>query len=124
MTHKTENFAALHQPGNPLILFNIWDAGSAVAVSKAGAKAIATGSWGVAGAHGLGAKEGQALFNRAPAGASRARTDWATAKNFRLRLLLQRWQRLWLSPISPSASIWKRATAPIRKQSEHRFNVR
>lgn len=54
MTRKTEDLAALHQPGNPLILYNIWDAGSAVAVAKAGAKAIATGSWGVAGAHGLG----------------------------------------------------------------------
>jgi 2-methylisocitrate lyase-like PEP mutase family enzyme len=54
MTSKTESFAALHQPGNPLILFNIWDAGSAVAVAKAGANAIATGSWGVAGAHGIG----------------------------------------------------------------------
>jgi 2-methylisocitrate lyase-like PEP mutase family enzyme len=54
MTSKTESFAALHRPGSPLILFNIWDAGSAVAVAKAGAKAIATGSWGVAGAHGLG----------------------------------------------------------------------
>jgi 2-methylisocitrate lyase-like PEP mutase family enzyme len=37
-----------------LILYNIWDAGSAVAVAKAGAKAIATGSYGVAGAHGVG----------------------------------------------------------------------
>jgi 2-methylisocitrate lyase-like PEP mutase family enzyme len=54
MTNKTETFAALHTPGNPLILFNIWDAGSTVAVAKAGAKAIATGSWGVAGAHGIG----------------------------------------------------------------------
>jgi 2-methylisocitrate lyase-like PEP mutase family enzyme len=54
MTDKTKAFAALHQPGNPLILYNIWDAGSAVAVAKAGAKAIATGSWGVAGAHGIG----------------------------------------------------------------------
>jgi 2-methylisocitrate lyase-like PEP mutase family enzyme len=53
MTTKTESFAALHQPGSPLILFNVWDAGSAVAVAKAGAKAIATGSWGVAGAHGI-----------------------------------------------------------------------
>ncbi len=44
MTDKTETFAALHQPGNPLILYNIWDAGSAAAVAKAGAKAIATGS--------------------------------------------------------------------------------
>jgi 2-methylisocitrate lyase-like PEP mutase family enzyme len=54
MTNKIEDFAALHQPGKPLVLFNIWDAGSAVAVAKAGAKAIATGSWGVAGAHGIG----------------------------------------------------------------------
>jgi 2-methylisocitrate lyase-like PEP mutase family enzyme len=49
---KVEAFAELHRPGNPLILFNIWDAGSAVAVAGAGAKAIATGSWGVAAAHG------------------------------------------------------------------------
>lgn len=53
MTNKTESFADLHIPGNPLILFNIWDAGSTIAVAKAGAKAIATGSWGVAGAHGI-----------------------------------------------------------------------
>jgi 2-methylisocitrate lyase-like PEP mutase family enzyme len=54
MTNKAETFAALHTPGNPLILYNIWDAGSTIAVAKAGAKAIATGSWGVAGAHGVG----------------------------------------------------------------------
>jgi 2-methylisocitrate lyase-like PEP mutase family enzyme len=54
MTDKMQEFAALHIPGNPLILYNIWDAGSAAAVARAGAKAIATGSWGVAGAHGLG----------------------------------------------------------------------
>lgn len=54
MTNKTEDFAALHVAGHPLILFNIWDAGSAAAVANAGAKAIATGSWGVAGAHGIG----------------------------------------------------------------------
>ncbi len=54
MTDKIEAYAALHVPGNPLILYNIWDAGSAAAVAKAGAKAIATGSWGVAGAHGIG----------------------------------------------------------------------
>jgi 2-methylisocitrate lyase-like PEP mutase family enzyme len=57
MTDKTEIFAKLHVPGNPLILFNIWDAGSAVAVVGAGAKAIATGSWGVAAAHGF--KDGE-----------------------------------------------------------------
>jgi 2-methylisocitrate lyase-like PEP mutase family enzyme len=54
MTDKIQDFAALHIPGNPLILYNIWDAGSAAAVARAGAKAIATGSWGVAHAHGLG----------------------------------------------------------------------
>jgi 2-methylisocitrate lyase-like PEP mutase family enzyme len=53
MTNKTEAFAAMHIPGNPLILYNVWDAGSTVAVAKAGARAIATGSWGVAGAHGI-----------------------------------------------------------------------
>ncbi len=51
---KTDDFTALHVAGTPLILYNIWDAGSAIAVAKAGAKAIATGSWGVAGAHGIG----------------------------------------------------------------------
>ncbi len=52
-------FAALHQPGAPLILFNIWDAGSAQAVAKAGAKAIATGSAGLAGAKGF--DDGEAM---------------------------------------------------------------
>jgi 2-methylisocitrate lyase-like PEP mutase family enzyme len=49
-----ERFAALHVPGDPLILFNIWDAGSAQAVAKSGAKAIATGSASVAMANGFG----------------------------------------------------------------------
>ena len=51
--HKVEQFRALHVRGSPLILFNIWDAGSAKAVTKAGAKAIATGSWSVANANGF-----------------------------------------------------------------------
>ncbi|HEX8937587.1 MAG TPA: isocitrate lyase/phosphoenolpyruvate mutase family protein, partial [Sphingomicrobium sp.] len=42
------SFAALHVPGKPIILFNVWDAGSARAVSAAGARAIATGSASVA----------------------------------------------------------------------------
>ena len=50
---KASTFAALHVPGDPLILFNIWDAGSAKAVAKAGAKAIATGSVSVANANGF-----------------------------------------------------------------------
>lgn len=52
-------FAALHIPGNPLILYNIWDPGSAKAVAAAGASAIATGSWGVACA--MGYADGETL---------------------------------------------------------------
>lgn len=48
---KARIFSALHQKGNPLILFNIWDAGSAKAVMSGGAKALATGSWSVAAAN-------------------------------------------------------------------------
>jgi methylisocitrate lyase len=50
---KAEQFRALHISGKPLVLFNIWDAGSAKAVAAAGAKAIATGSWSVANANGF-----------------------------------------------------------------------
>jgi 2-methylisocitrate lyase-like PEP mutase family enzyme len=46
-------FQDLHVKGDPLILFNIWDAGSAQALQEIGAKAIATGSWSVAAAHGF-----------------------------------------------------------------------
>src|SRR5688572_25396847 len=42
----------LHIKGDPLILFNIWDAGSAKALQEIGAKVIATGSRSVAAAHG------------------------------------------------------------------------
>jgi 2-methylisocitrate lyase-like PEP mutase family enzyme len=54
-----EAFAALHVRGAPLILFNAWDAGSARTIAGAGAKAIASGSWAVAAAHGL--PDGEAL---------------------------------------------------------------
>ncbi|QRM54053.1 isocitrate lyase/phosphoenolpyruvate mutase family protein [Sinorhizobium sp. BG8] len=49
---KAEAFQDLHRKGDPLVLYNIWDAGSAKAVAGAGAKAIATGSWSVAAANG------------------------------------------------------------------------
>jgi 2-methylisocitrate lyase-like PEP mutase family enzyme len=49
---KFETFAALHVPGDPVILYNIWDVGSAHAVVSAGAKALATGSHPVADANG------------------------------------------------------------------------
>lgn len=43
---------SLHIKGDPLILFNIWDAGSARAIQDAGAKVIATSSWSVAASYG------------------------------------------------------------------------
>lgn len=48
-----DRFHASHEPGNPLVLFNVWDPGSARAVAEAGASAIATGSWSVAAAFGF-----------------------------------------------------------------------
>ncbi|MEO1574389.1 MAG: isocitrate lyase/phosphoenolpyruvate mutase family protein [Pseudomonadota bacterium] len=54
-----EKFAALHTPGDPLVLYNAWDAGSAAVIEAAGAPAVATGSWSVAGAQGY--DDGQAL---------------------------------------------------------------
>lgn len=49
---KATAFAALHQKGNPVIIYNIWDAGTAKAVADAGAEALGTGSWSVAAAQG------------------------------------------------------------------------
>jgi len=50
---RAHDFARLHITGKPLILYNIWDAGSANAIAKAGAQAIATGSLSVAVAQGF-----------------------------------------------------------------------
>jgi 2-methylisocitrate lyase-like PEP mutase family enzyme len=52
MSQKFERFASLHVPGDPVVLYNIWDVGSAQAVVAAGAKALATGSHPVADANG------------------------------------------------------------------------
>lgn len=54
MPSKFETFAALHVPGDPVVLYNIWDVGSAQAVVRAGAKALATGSHPVGDASGFG----------------------------------------------------------------------
>ncbi len=56
---KANALRALHISGTPVVLYNIWDAGSAGAVAKAGAKALATGSWSVAEAQGY--RDGEAL---------------------------------------------------------------
>ena len=50
---KAKAFAALHVKGKPVVLYNIWDSGSARALAGAGAKAIATGSASVAEAQGF-----------------------------------------------------------------------
>ncbi|MFK8014270.1 MAG: isocitrate lyase/phosphoenolpyruvate mutase family protein [Gammaproteobacteria bacterium] len=56
---QAETFSHLHQPGNPLVLYNAWDAGSANAMVAAGASAVATGSWSVASAQGY--DDGEAI---------------------------------------------------------------
>ena len=53
-----DRFAALHVPGDPVLLYNIWDAASAKAVAAGGAKALATGSHAVAEANGYSDGEG------------------------------------------------------------------
>ncbi|MDB4223891.1 isocitrate lyase/phosphoenolpyruvate mutase family protein [Granulosicoccus sp.] len=49
---KANKLKALHVAGSPLVLYNIWDAGSSRVLARNGAKAIATGSWSVAAAQG------------------------------------------------------------------------
>ena len=48
-----KRFAELHVPGNPVLLYNIWDVGSAKAVAKGGSLALATGSHSLAEANGF-----------------------------------------------------------------------
>lgn len=45
-------FSALHNAASPLLLVNIWDAGSAKVAEQRGARAIATSSWALAQAQG------------------------------------------------------------------------
>jgi 2-methylisocitrate lyase-like PEP mutase family enzyme len=56
---KAKQFAALHVKGSPVLLYNVWDAGSAKAVVEAGAKAVATSSWSVAEAQGF--RDGESI---------------------------------------------------------------
>jgi len=59
---RARDFAALHRAGNPIVLANVWDAGSARILQASGARAIATTSAGVAWS--LGYPDG----NRVPRG--------------------------------------------------------
>lgn len=49
---KAKQFEAFHIKGEPIVLYNAWDAGSAAAIVEAGARAIATSSAAVASAQG------------------------------------------------------------------------
>jgi 2-methylisocitrate lyase-like PEP mutase family enzyme len=60
--NQRDRFSDLHKPGEPLLLYNVWDVGSALAVAAAGAPALATGSHSLAGANGFADGE-QIPFN-------------------------------------------------------------
>jgi 2-methylisocitrate lyase-like PEP mutase family enzyme len=67
---QAEIFASLHRPGDPLLAPNAWDVASAVMIARAGARAIATTSAGVAWSLGvpdaadLGADRAAAVIER------------------------------------------------------------
>ena len=52
-SERAKVFKALHIKSDPIVLFNVWDPGSAAIIANAEAKAIATGSWPVAAAFGF-----------------------------------------------------------------------
>lgn len=54
---KMRAFKALHAAGQPLVLMNVWDAGTAKTVGETAATALATGSFSLAGA--LGFEDGE-----------------------------------------------------------------
>ncbi|MDH0117919.1 isocitrate lyase/phosphoenolpyruvate mutase family protein [Rhizobium pusense] len=63
---NAQHCRSLHKASNPLFLYNVWDAGSAIAVARAGSKAVATSSWSVPAAQ--GEADGQQLhFEEMPA---------------------------------------------------------
>jgi methylisocitrate lyase len=49
---KAKLFRKLHVPGEPLVLFNVWDSGSAKVIAETDARALATSSWAVSVANG------------------------------------------------------------------------
>ncbi|AUM70564.1 isocitrate lyase/PEP mutase family protein [Pseudomonas fluorescens] len=51
-SEKVARFTESHRKGNPLLLYNAWDAGSAKSIFDCGAKAVATSSWAMARAQG------------------------------------------------------------------------
>ncbi|HET7373143.1 MAG TPA: isocitrate lyase/phosphoenolpyruvate mutase family protein [Gemmatimonadaceae bacterium] len=56
---RAQDLLALHQPGNPVVLINVWDVVSARLIERTGARAIATTSAGIAWA--LGYPDGERI---------------------------------------------------------------
>ncbi len=56
-----QRLRALHVPGDPLLLVNVWDVLGARVVEAAGARAVATASWAMAASLGLPDGEGMSL---------------------------------------------------------------
>ena len=56
---RAELFRGLHTKGTPLVLYNVWDVGSALAVASSGAPALAMSSSALSASHGL--EDGQLL---------------------------------------------------------------
>ena len=53
VVERANSFRAMHQPGDPIVLINIWDVASArVVASQPGTRALATASWSVCAATG------------------------------------------------------------------------
>jgi 2-methylisocitrate lyase-like PEP mutase family enzyme len=53
VTDRRERFRALHVPGDPLVLVNAWDVGTALTVQACGLPAVATTSAGISWSHGV-----------------------------------------------------------------------
>lgn len=58
---RAERLRALHVPGDPLVLVNVWDVLGARVVAAAGAPAVATASWAMSASLGLPDGEGMSL---------------------------------------------------------------
>jgi 2-methylisocitrate lyase-like PEP mutase family enzyme len=75
MVEKAEQLRALHVPGNPLVLINVWDVASARVVADVPAtRAIATASWSVAAAGGYADGQETPLEDVLALGTNLART--------------------------------------------------
>jgi hypothetical protein len=79
---------ALHVPGSPLVLPNVWDVTLALAVAEAGYPALATSSEAVAGS--LGDDDGQAVARGQPRAGSADPTDHLNGRNLSFEVVISR----------------------------------